>query len=226
VYSIARMRSVRPLPVPAGPHEAAPLVVRGPRLALRYATLADAPALFELGSDPAVTRFFSWGPYTSPEQPEAYIAGLPARRERGELLDFLVVDVDDVPIGVTGLSDVARRDRRATVGSWLGHRWWGSGANRESKALIAALAFRRLGFERLTALASTRNGRSQVALERLGFRREGVLAAYHRHADGPHDVVIFGMVRAAWGRSALADVPVAIAGEPPPAFVLDRSPIV
>jgi ribosomal-protein-alanine N-acetyltransferase len=202
------------------PHEADPLRVHGPRFALRYATLADAPALFELGRDPAVTRFFSWGPYTSIEQPEAYIAAQPARRERGEQLDLLIVDADDRPVGVTGLSELARRDRRATVGSWLGHRWWGSGANRESKALISALAFRGLGLERLTALASTRNGRSQAALERLGFRREGVLAAYHRHADGPHDVVVFGLVRAAWERSVLHGVPARIEGSAPPGFVV------
>ena len=77
--------------------------------------------MFALASDPAVTRFFSWGPYTSVEQPEAYIAGLPARRAAGDLLDFLIVHPSDGPIGVTGLSELARRDRRATVGSWLGH---------------------------------------------------------------------------------------------------------
>ena len=214
------MSSPRPLTAGAGPHEADPLAVHGPRLALRYPVLDDAPALFALGRDPAVTRFFSWGPYRSLEEPEAYIASLPAKRERGEHLDLLIVDGEDRPLGVTGLSELARRDRRATVGSWLGHRWWGSGANAEAKALIAGLAFRRLGLERLTALASTRNGRSQVALERLGFRREGVLAGYHRHAGGTHDVVVFGMVRAGWERSPLHAVPVTIEGAPPAAFVV------
>jgi ribosomal-protein-alanine N-acetyltransferase len=204
--------------VPAPPHEADPLVVRGPSLTLRYATRADAPRLFELGADPAVTRFFSWGPYTSADQPQAYIDSLPAKRERGELLDFLVVHDQDGPIGVTGLSEVARRDRRATVGSWFGHRWWGSGANRESKALIAALAFERLGMDRLTAWANTRNGRSQVALERVGFRREGVLASWHRHGEDLHDVVVFGMTRPVWERSVLRDVPVTIEGCAPAAF--------
>jgi ribosomal-protein-alanine N-acetyltransferase len=178
------------------------------------------PRLFELGTDPAVTRFFSWGPYDSLEQPEAYIAALPARRERGEQLDFLIVHREDGPIGVTGLSELSRRDRRATVGSWLGQRWWGSGANFEAKALITALAFRRLGMERLTAWANTRNGRSQAALERVDFRREGVLAAWHRHGDAYHDVVVFGMRRSGWERSALHAVPVTVAGTPPPAFIV------
>jgi len=200
------------------PHEADPLVVTGPTLALRYARPADAPRLFELACDPAVTRFFSWGPYTEPGQPEGYIASLPAQRERGALLDFLIVHREDGPIGVTGLSELSARDRRATVGSWFGHRWWGSGANLESKALIAALAFERLGMERLTAWANTRNGRSQVALERVGFKREGVLRAWHRHGDRVHDVVVFGMVRPAWVRSRLHEVPVSIEGTPPPAF--------
>jgi ribosomal-protein-alanine N-acetyltransferase len=202
------------------PHERDPLVISGPRLCLRYATLADAPRLFELGTDPAVTRFFSWGPYASVEQPEAYIASLPAKRDAGELLDFLIVDPDAGPIGVTGLSELARRDRRATVGSWLGHRWWGSGANVEAKAMIAALAFERLGLERLTAWTSTRNTRSQRALERIGFRREGVLSAWHRHGDVAHDVVVFGLLRAAWERSPLRAVPVTVEGSPPPAWRL------
>ena len=202
------------------PHEADPLIVTGPTLSLRYATEGDAPRLLEIASDPAVTRFFSWGPYTDVSQPAAYIASLPGKRERGELLDFLIDHHEDGPIGVTGLSELSVRNRHATVGSWFGHRWWGSGANLESKALIAALGFERLGMDRLTAWANTRNGRSQRALERVGFRREGVLHAWHRHGDEMHDVVVFALVRAAWERSALAEVPVRIEGTPPPAFIV------
>jgi ribosomal-protein-alanine N-acetyltransferase len=197
-----------------------PLVVTGPTLSLRYAEPSDAPRLLELASDPAVTRFFSWGPYARVEEPEAYIASLEGKRERGEMLEFLTDHREDGPIGVTGLSELSARDRRATVGSWFGQRWWGSGANVESKALVAALAFEHLGMERLTAWTNTRNGRSQTALERVGFRREGVLAAWHRHGDQVHDVVVFGMVRSAWEGSALAEVPVEVSGTPPPAFVV------
>lgn len=195
-----------------------PLVVSGPTLTLRYAEPADAPALLELGSDPAVTRFFSWGPYARVEQPAAYIAELAAKRERGEMLEFLTVHREHGPIGVTGLSELSARDRRATVGSWFGRQWWGSGANFESKALVAGLAFAHLGMERLTAWANTRNGRSQVALERVGFCREGVLAGWHRHGDTLHDVVVFGLLRSDWEGSALAEVPVKVEGDPPPAF--------
>lgn len=219
MYSIVRVTSAS-LASARQPHECDPLVVTGPRFSLRYATLEDAPRLFELASDPAVTRFFSWGPYTDIAQPEAYINGLAARREAGDLLDFLIVKPGTGAVGVTGLSEVSRRDRRATVGSWLGHSWWGSGANFEAKAMVTALAFQRLGFDRVTAWANTRNGRSQRALERIGFRREGVLSGWHRHGEHVHDVVIFGLLRAAWERSPLHEVPVTIEGTPPPAFIV------
>ncbi len=190
--------------------------VVGPSLTLRYATEADAPALLELGSDEQVTRFFSWGPYTSLEQPAAYIAGLPGERERGERLDFLIVDPAAGPIGVTGLSDFSRRDRRAVIGTWLGRAYWGTGANRRSKALISWLAFRVLGIERLGAYADLENPRSQAALTSLGFAREGILRRWHRHGELVHDVILYSWLKEEWERSALAAESVAIRGEPPP----------
>jgi ribosomal-protein-alanine N-acetyltransferase len=130
------------------------------------------------------------------------------------------VDRERGPIGVTGLSELARRDHRATVGTWFGRAHWGTGANAESKALIAALAFERLGLERLTAYSSTGNPRSQTALERLGFVREGELRTFHHHPTGVHDVIVFGLLRPEWENSPLRDVPVEFVGDPPAAFVV------
>jgi ribosomal-protein-alanine N-acetyltransferase len=199
------------------------LEVRGPTLTLRYATPADAPALFVLGADEDVTRWFSWGPYTAEAEPRAYIDSLAARREAGVLLDFLIVHREHGAIGVTGLSELSARNRHATVGTWFGREWWGTGVNAESKALIGALAFDRLGMERLTAWANARNGRSQAALERVGYRREGVLRSWHRHGETMHDVVVFRMLREEFERSALRAVPAAIEGDPPAAFVVSRA---
>jgi len=198
--------------------------LHGPTLTLRYASPEDTPSLFELGSDREVTRYFSWGPYVRLQEPVAYVVGLEDRRERGEQLDLLIVHRADGPIGVVGLSELSRRDRRAVVGTWLGRRWWGSGANFEAKALIAHLAFARLGLERLGAYADVENGRSQAALARIGFVREGTLRRWHHHGATTHDVHVYGLLREEWAGSALAAVPVALHGEPPQAFVVDPPP--
>ena len=196
------------------------MIVRGPSLALRYATEADAPALFELGRDPEVTRFFSWGPYEDVAEPLDYVHSLERQREAGERLEFAIVDAGDRPIGVTGLSEFVRRDRRAIVGTWLGRAHWGSGANSESKAMILSLAFRTLGLLRATALASPENERSIAALVRLGFQHEGVLRGWHVHDGVPRDCAILRFTREDFEASELAGVRVEVEGEPPPGFVL------
>ena len=191
------------------------MVIRGPRLHLRYARTADAPHLLKLAGDSEVTRFFSWGPYTDVSQAEAFIERMEAQREAGERLEFVITGPDDVPLGITGLSELSARDRRAIVGTWLGREHWGTGVNRDSKALILALAFELLGLQRISAYAHPENERSLRALERLGFTQEGVLVAWHLHGGQRRDVAILRLLREDWEASDLARVPVSYAGSPP-----------
>ncbi len=201
--------------------EGVALEVSGPALRLRFAGPGDVPSLLELGRDPEVVRFFSWGPYERAEEPAAYVAGLAADRDAGRQMDFVVVRrADDAVLGVTGLSELSRRDRRAVVGTWLGRRYWGTGANAESKALVAALAFGPLGLERLGAYAAVENDRSRRALERLGFRPEGTLRRWHRHGERVYDVVTYAMLRSEWPASPLAATPAEVRGAPPSAWVV------
>ena len=106
------------------------------------------------------------------------------------------------------------------IGSWLGRAWWGTGANHEAKALMCHLAFELLGLDRLGAYSNVEHARSQRALERIGFRREGVLRGYHRHGGRALDVVVFGLLRGDWEAGGLRAVPVTVTGESPAAFVV------
>jgi ribosomal-protein-alanine N-acetyltransferase len=197
--------------------------LRGPHLTLRLPHPDDAPALLELARDPAVTQWFSWGPYTSIEQPLAWIAEQEDQREQGAQLDFVIHDREHGPIGVTGLGELSRRDRRAMVGTWLGREHWGTGANAESKALVAHVAFAVCGLERLGAYSNPDNARSANALERIGFTREGTLRGWHRHGDAQLDVHVFGMLRADWESGPLHEVKSTAIGTPPPAWLVDAA---
>ncbi len=151
---------------------------------------------------------------------EAYLDRLPRQRAEGEQLDLVQEHHVDGVIGITGLSEFSRRDRRAIVGTWFGKRWWGTGANRESKALVCHLGFELLGLDRVGSYANVEHVRSQRALEGAGFRREGILRGWHRHGDRLLDVLIVGMLREDWESGPLCDVPVTVTGEPPQAFLL------
>jgi [ribosomal protein S5]-alanine N-acetyltransferase len=192
--------------------------LHGPTLTLRPPEPADAQALLDLASDAEVTRWFSWGPYTAIEQPLAYIEHCAGQRARGEHLDLLIVHQGLGPAGITGLNELSLRDARCMVGSWLGRAFWGTGANRESKALIAHLAFGLLGMHRLGAYSNPANERSTRALLGLGFAHEGVLRHWHRHGGDWVDVNVFGLLRDDWAAGDLAQVPVRVEGAPPPGF--------
>jgi ribosomal-protein-alanine N-acetyltransferase len=195
-----------------------PLTLEGPTLTLRPPAPHDADALFALARDTQVTRWFSWGPYTEPGQAAEYIERCAVRRERGEQLDLLVVHREHGPAGITGLSEFSARDGRAIVGTWFGRDFWGTGANRESKALIMHLAFAVLGLHRLGSYSNPANERSTRALLGVGFAHEGVLRDWHRHGEEWLSVNVFGLLRDEWAASELARVPVSVGGEPPAAF--------
>ena len=195
------------------------MLLTGPTLALRPPVAADADALFALGRDPEVTRWFSWGPYASPEEPRAWIAAQAARRESGRALALAMVHHEHGLVGVTELSDWGRRDRRAVVGTWFARRWWGSGLNAESKRLVCLLAFEHCGLERLGAYADPANARSHAALARAGFTREGVLRAFHRHGELQKDVASFSLLRTEW----TSPIAATLTGHVPPSFRCQHS---
>jgi ribosomal-protein-alanine N-acetyltransferase len=195
------------------------LEVRGPELSLRYPRREDAPRLFQLASDAEVTRYFSWGPYTCERQAVDYIENLARKRVEGERLELVIDHHQAGVIGVTGLSEFSLRDRRAVVGTWHGQEWWGTGANRQSKTLVLALAFAGLRLGRVTAWCGNENGRSQAALEKLGFVHEGVLRQWHVHGGEPKDVISYSMLRGEWEQSPLARESFEIAGRIPSQFL-------
>lgn len=195
------------------------LALVGPTMTVRIPERADATALYRLASNPEVTQWFSWGPYQETAEARAYLDRLPDQRETGRQLDLLQVHHSKGPVGITGLSEFSYRDRRAMVGTWLGRDAWGIGANTESKALMCHLAFSLLGLARLGAYANVENARSQRALEKVGFVKEGVLRGWHRHGDRQLDVAVYGMLPQDWRDGPLIDIPVRVEGAVPSSFL-------
>ena len=192
--------------------------LHGHQLSLRLPELADAAGLFALGTDPEVVRWFSWGPYRIQDEPLAWIEAQEARRASGEALALLIDHHVTGVAGVIELAELSRRDRRAVVGTWLGRAHWGTATNAEAKRLLFALAFGHLGLQRLGAYADVRHERSQRALEKIGFRREGTLRHFHRHGHQAKDVHVHGLLREEWAAGA-PEVP-PLDGAVPAAFVL------
>ena len=98
------------------------------------------------------------------------------------------------------------------IGTWLGRECWGTGANRESKALIAHLGFRLLGLERIGAYADLDNARSQRALDEARLRAaRACCGAGTATASEVHDVLVYSwLLRGVGEHAAVGDVPVRV----------------
>jgi RimJ/RimL family protein N-acetyltransferase len=73
---------------------------------------------------------------------------------------------------------------------------------REAIAALLDLAFGRLGLNRIEADVDPRNERSLAVLERLGFRREGLLRERHIVAGEIQDSVMLGLLARQWRPTA------------------------
>ena len=159
------------------------LVLRTPRLELRYVDDADASALMSLARDAGV-HDPGWMPFLVPWTR----AESPARERQG--LQFywrlraaltpqdweLVFSVrrDGELVGVQGLGakDFAVT-REVSTGSWLALPHQGKGTGKEMRAAVLALAFGHLGATRATSSAFVDNASSLGVSRALGYVDNG-----------------------------------------------------
>jgi RimJ/RimL family protein N-acetyltransferase len=180
--------------------------LRTTRLTLRPVEPADADALLTIFSDPEVMRYWSSPPWTTRGQAEAMVADEQAGTAAGRSLRLGVVRVGVAPdssdplvgedlIGTVSLFALDRGSRRAEIGYALASSAWGHGYAVEAVAAVVDHAFGELDLNRLEADLDPRNERSARLLERLGFRREGLLRDRWIVAGEVSDSAMYGLLR-------------------------------
>lgn len=166
------------------------------RVQLRALARNDAPALFAVFSDPRVMRYWSSPPMTAVEQAEGLIEQIDdwfARR--GGCQWGVVESASGSVIGTVTLHAFALPHKRCEIGYVLGSAHWGRGFAREALARLLRFAFDELGLARIEADVDPRNAASVRLVERLGFRREGLLRARWRVAGEVQDSALYGLLR-------------------------------
>lgn len=100
---------------------------------------------------------------------------------------------DHTFVGVCDLSEIDRRHARAEVGFMVGRADWGEGYTFEAMHAIISHAAQSLRLKRLEARTHIGNVRSIRLLERLGFRREGLMRGYVDRDGERRDCLLFGL---------------------------------
>jgi RimJ/RimL family protein N-acetyltransferase len=142
-------------------------VIRTPRLVLEPLTVAHAPAMFDVLSDPLIYRYLDFPPPPTLEHLQRVYAQLETRRSPDgsqEWLNWIVVR--DAPIGLVQATISGDGTEVAYI---LGSAHWGHGYAFE--AMTAMLAH--LDGHEFFANVDEQNERSIRLLEHLGFRPAG-----------------------------------------------------
>lgn len=177
----------------------AALPIRTERLLLRPFRAADAQELFAIFSDPKVMRYGSSLPWTSIERAHEVIARDIAALESGEHINLAVERKEDArPIGQCTLFKLNAACRRAEIGYSLAAQVWGKGYMHEALRALVAYGFERMDLNRIEADVDPRNARSVRTLERLGFRREGLLKERWIVDGEVCDSALYGLLRKHW----------------------------
>ncbi len=182
----------------------------GRRIRLEPLTIEHAPGyLAAAGTAEESADIFRWqsppggalGRPVTVDDARHHITSALAARARGTRLPYAQIDVATGQFaGTTSFADPEPGLRALTIGyTWLGRRWWGTGANAEAKLLMLTFAFETLRAVRVVLVTDVRNERAQAAIERLGAVREGLLRKHRRRADGSwRDTVVYAIVDDDW----------------------------
>lgn len=168
------------------------------RTTLRALAEADAPALFEIFSDPEVMRYWSSPAHADERRTREMIASIERGFEERSVLQWGIErNADGRLLGTVTLMP-AHRQPRAEFGFILGREHWGQGYAAEAQRAAIGFAFDELGLRRLEADADPANAASVRSLERLGFRREGLLRERWEVEGKITDSAIFGLLARDW----------------------------
>jgi N-acetyltransferase len=112
--------------------------------------------------------------------------------------------VDGLVIGSTTLHTRDLKHRSAEIGwTWLDRRCWGQGYNEDMKHALLGYCFGPLGLRRVQWTVDGENFRSQRAVERLGFVKEGTLRSHRvRVDDSRADTVVYSLLAEEWPAAA------------------------
>ncbi len=187
------------------------------RLTLRPLTPDDAEQLHRLLNDWEVCRTLQTVPFPYPRLlADQWIADSVVQRREGAAYHFAITGTEtghEVLVGAVGLKLVPAQ-RRATLGYWVGRRFWSHGVAREAAGRVVRWALANLDLDTVEAVVATDNPASARVLAAIGFRETGAgQEVFLSRGGGTHPVRRF--VASRGDVSALPDLPKPPAGGVP-----------
>lgn len=180
--------------------------LRGERVVLRRATVADAPAVAAVLADPEVVRW--WGPLDRAE------LGRDLRRR--DSVTF-VIELGREAVGMLQYhEELDPMYRHAGIDVALASPWQDRGLGTDALRTLVRYLFEERGHHRLTIDPALANERAIASYRKVGFKPVGVMRGYERGTDGSwHDNLLMDLLRDDFEAGPPTVAPATLLGDAP-----------
>ena len=170
-----------------------------PRLVVREVAEGDLADLTLMNGDDEVTRHLPYPSWRSDADAQAWLRRMHAMHAATLGRQYVIVlRATERVAGSCLLHRYEPGSARAELGYVLARDQWGRGLMHEALSALLAYAFEGYGLRRVEAEVNPDNRASVAVLERLGFRREGLLRERWCVKERCYDTAYYGLLAADW----------------------------
>lgn len=163
---------------------------------MRECMFSDQEEYYSMMSDPRVVKFLSENDaVASVEEARAEIQFWAGLFYRKQSIFWAVANSADKLIGTIGYNSWSNESGRAEIAYDFHPDYWGRGIASKCVGAVIDFSFKEMGLYRVEARSMQGNSASHKLLERLGFKREGLLRGYRIIRGVREDIVLHSLVQ-------------------------------
>lgn len=146
------------------------------RLKLRKMKLSDSASLFNIWSDPEVTKFMNINSFTDESQAVEMIKILNNLSLESKAIRYSIIELESNRIiGSCGYNSIDSSNAKAEIGYDISKDYWGKGYAPDTIQSLMDYAFNTLNFNRIEAKVEPENNNSIRVLQKLNYTFEGTM---------------------------------------------------
>lgn len=151
--------------------------------------------LFHLFSDEEVTRYYNLLPYTNIEDAQPLLDWFISRYGQGLAIRWgIALKGSEHIIGTVGFNNYTE-NHRANIGYDLQKQYWNKGYITEVLQTIIRFGFNELNVSRIEAEVMQGNLASEKVLEKLSFKKEGILREWMYWNGTHYDMAMYSLLK-------------------------------
>lgn len=164
------------------------------RLFLRKITPDDVNSLLKLFGNPEVVQFIETQPIKTLEQADEWLKWLGGAFAAKDGLRWGITLHDGTFIGSAGLNRLNREAHYAEISCDINQHFWGQGYGQEAMREVMQFGWEQMSLNRIEATVVKGNTRSVHVMEKLGFKKEGLLRQRLLKGGTYFDIYIFSVL--------------------------------